>query len=247
MSGDDISFSDTLTDEEAEPQGRAETLDDGETLGRFVLEHTLGSGGMGTVYAAHDPKLNRRVAIKVLRSGQSETARARLLREARAMAKMHHSNVVSIFDAGELDSVVFIAMEYVDGGTFRDWLAKEREETAVVPWERVLKILVQAGRGLAAAHEQNLAHRDFKPENILINKEGEALVADFGLVVSTVGGGTDLQSLSKSTRFSANGNLTQDGAVLGTPSYMAPEQFSGRELDARADQFSFCVVLYEAL
>jgi len=217
----------------------------GDRLLRYEVIEVLGQGGMGLVVAAHDPDLDRRIAIKVLRTdvyerGQSGSARLRLLREARAMAKLTHPNVVSVYDVGTVDGNVFIAMEYADGGTIRDWLnARPRDP------EEIIATFAEAGRGLSAAHRAGLVHRDFKPANVVVHSDGRVQVTDFGLV------GADRQQLPESEladdAASLSAALTRAGAVMGTPWYMAPEQFKGETVDAAADQFSFCVALFEAL
>ncbi len=200
----------------------------GERLGRYVIERLLGAGGMGVVYVAHDPQLVRRVALKLMRPGFSDPAgTARLLREARAMARLAHPNVVNVFELGEVEGRVFVAMELVEGGTLRDWLQRPRT------WREVLDLLVAAGGGLAAAHRAGVVHRDFKPENVVVGADGRPRVSDFGLArPAALPGGPE---------------LTVAGSLLGTPAYMSPEQLQGRPADARSDQYSFCVALHEAL
>lgn len=215
----------------------------GSSVGRYLILDPLGQGGMGVVYAGYDPELDRRVALKLLRPDRAggEAARLRLLREAQAIARLAHPNVVAVYDAGTLGEQVFIAMELVAGETLRSWLAgRERSRREIV------EIFVAAGRGLAAAHDAGLVHRDFKPDNVLIGTDGRPRVVDFGLArpaaeaeapgeVEGSGGGL------------LSSPLTVWGVVLGTPAYMAPEQLRGRPIDARSDQFSFCVALWEAL
>jgi len=191
----------------------------GAQLGRYVLLARLGVGGMGVVYAAYDPELDRKVALKLLRHA-GDDARARLRDEARAIARLAHPNVVAIHDIGEANGEVFAAMEHVDGLTVRDWLRARR-----TPGE-IVEVFVQAARGLAAAHAVGIVHRDVKPSNIIVGDDGRARVLDFGL---------------------ARAGLGEDGAVVGTPAYMAPEQQRGERVDTRADQFALCVALWEAL
>ncbi len=218
----------------------------GAAIGPFVVEKELGSGGMGVVYAAHDPALDRKVAIKLLRPdlATAEPRRARLVREAQALAKLTHPNVMTVYQVGTVHDQVFLAMEYVDGETLRDWLRRERP-----PFQDVVRAFIRAGRGLAAAHRAGLVHRDFKPENVLRGKDGRVLVTDFGLVGVAGAGSHDSSDAPISLQSSPalQTPLTQVGAVIGTPRYMAPEQHEGRTLDARADQFAFAVALYEAL
>ena len=227
-----------------------------KALGRYVVERELGSGGMGLVYAAYDPELGRKVALKLVRPrasgkmGPSE-GRARLLREAQAMAQLTHPNVIAIHDVGTFGEQVFIAMEYVEGSTLTDWLATEKRT-----WPKIVSLFVQAGRGLAAAHAKNILHRDFKPDNVWVGEDGRARVLDFGLARATRTENDQSQSLvaqpNDERRPSAGiavlgAAVTEPGRVLGTPPYMAPEQLSGELGDARTDQFSFCVALYQAL
>ncbi|HEX3693775.1 MAG TPA: serine/threonine-protein kinase [Polyangia bacterium] len=286
----------------AEPPAR------GSSIGRYVVLGLVGKGAMGEVYAAYDPELDRKVAVKLLRvrpgNGVSlSEGRTRTLREAQAIAKLSHPNVVVVFDAGTFHDEVFIAMEFVEGNTVSYWLQAEKRR-----WQEVLKVFLAAGRGLAAAHEKDLVHRDFKPDNVMVGSDGQVRVMDFGLArqvgergstteklnavsigettrqtasrlmasrqtpsrltvdaTTTVPGG-DLQSTlvlsggntSKSiptvVEFGASTTsgafdavLTRTGAMMGTPAYMSPEQFLGTGADARSDQFSFCVALYEGL
>jgi tetratricopeptide (TPR) repeat protein len=219
-------------------------LERGRSVGRYMLLDRLGVGGMGVVYSAYDPELNRKVALKLLRMGTARTpeGQGRMLREAQAMARLQHPNVLAVFDAGTFGEEVFIAMELVEGSTLTQWLAAGKRS-----WREVLKVFVSAGRGLAAAHAAGLIHRDFKPDNVLIRKDGHVSVTDFGLAREL--------SATEATVLPAQGivvvkgeeQLTRTGALLGTPAYMAPEQFLGGTVDARTDQFSFCVSLYEAL
>ena len=217
----------------------------GDTLDRFVILDQLGAGGMGVVLAAYDPDLDRKVAIKLLHpqfAGTSESARARLLREAQAMAKLSHPNVIAVHEVGTVNERIFIAMEFVDGGTLRAPADDPRT------WRGILDQYVQAGRGLAAAHRAGLVHRDFKPDNVLVGRDGRVQVTDFGLV--DIRGGASIAAdvpATTSDRTHGLDNLTATGSVMGTPAYMAPEQHLGSDVDARADQFAFCVALYEAL
>ncbi|PTL75490.1 serine/threonine-protein kinase [Vitiosangium sp. GDMCC 1.1324] len=219
----------------------APTLGPGDRVGRYVLEGLLGQGGMGVVYAARDPGLGRTVALKLLRpGGGGDEGRARLVREAQAMARLAHPNVLPLFELGTEGGSVFLAMERVEGSTLADWL-RQRER----PWREVLALFIQAGEGLAAAHRAGLVHRDFKPANVLVGADGRPRVTDFGLVrhgAGAGGGAPEAEVLEDSAQV-----LTRAGAVPGTPAYMSPEQLAGRELDARGDQFSFCVALHEAL
>ncbi|KIG15138.1 High-affnity carbon uptake protein Hat/HatR [Enhygromyxa salina] len=235
-------------------------LSRGESLGRYLIVDVLGSGGMGKVYAAYDPELNRKLAIKLLHHAPgTEASRAasmgssRLLREAQAMAKLSHTNVVTVHDVGTHAGRVFVAMEYVEGSNLEHWL-DAAPEGRPHPWREVLARFLPAGRGLAAAHAAELIHRDFKPANVLLGADGRVRVADFGLArragdegptgaAIPPNAGVDAATLVDSLSL----RLTQTGAFVGTPAYMAPEQFRGSELDARSDQFSFCVALWEGL
>ena len=220
-------------------------------VGRYVVDSRIGAGGMGVVYRAHDPELARDVAVKLMNadtagSKDTSTARARLVREARAMARLAHPNVIHVYDVGTTDDGVFIAMELVDGCSLARWL-----EDQAPPWREILRHYVDAGRGLAAAHDAGVIHRDFKPENVLLGDDGRVRVGDFGLA----GGPAAIDHTSADSELDResgdlhgpSGSLTRTGALLGTPKYMAPEQESGAIAGARSDQFSFCVALYEAL
>jgi len=279
------------------PEHAATPLVRGATIGRYVVLGLVGRGGMGEVYAAYDPELDRKVAVKLLRvkpgNGVSlNEGRQRTLREAQAIARLSHANVVVVYDVGTFRDQVFIAMEFVEGNTVTYWLAAQPRS-----WQEVLRVFRAAGRGLTAAHEKGLVHRDFKPDNVMVGRDGEVRVMDFGLArqvgdkpapegtppakripvmiaehgpgsaddqmatillngpptgPATPPLGTD-SHLSQPSHppqpFSGmfEVQLTRTGAMMGTPAYMAPEQFLGTATDARTDQFSFCVALYEAL
>ncbi len=223
-------------------------LEAGATLGRYVVLEMLGQGGMGVVYGAYDPELDRKVALKLLRAdvGGSEPStqgRHRLLREAQALARLSHPNVITVHDVGTVDDQVFVAMEFIDGQSLGDWSLGEKRSL-----KQILPVFIAAGRGLAAAHKAELVHRDFKPENVLIDKEQRVRVLDFGLARPTSSTGETHRDQSLRSDSSAlSVSVTKTGSVVGTPAYMAPEQFLGLTADARSDQFSFCVALYEAL
>ncbi len=213
----------------------------GSIVGRFIVHRALCAGGAGIVYAAHDPELDRTIALKVLRRELADRpdSRARFLREAQALARLSHPNVISVYDVGAAEGRVFIAMEYIHGQTFADWVA-----SAQPSWSEALRVLIKAGHGLAAAHAARLIHRDFKPSNLLVGVDGRAVVTDFGLARTVVEADADVdpgsagpEAPSRSSAFA--GSITSTGAVQGTPDYMAPEQEQGRPADARADQFSF--------
>ncbi len=218
-------------------------------VGRYVLLKQLGQGGMGVVFAAYDPDLDRKVALKLLRPDartDSEQARARLLREAQAMARVSHPHVIPIFDVGVWGQQVFLAMELIDGGTLSDWL-----KGAPRSWREVLEKFLGAGRGLLAAHEAGLVHRDFKPGNVLVSHAGRVSVTDFGLARQVGPSGAEPAPVAprpaELEHRMLDVSLTEPGVVMGTPNYMSPEQFRGEDVDARSDQFSFCVSLYWAL
>jgi eukaryotic-like serine/threonine-protein kinase len=211
-------------------------------LGHFTLGKMLGAGGMGIVFAAHDTDLDRPVALKLVRPGNSSAvARVRLVREGKALARLSHPNVVTVYEISAVDDQVFIVMELVDGTTLRDWMRREAH-----PWRDVVRLFTAAGRGLQAAHAIGLVHRDFKPSNVLIDGGGAIKVSDFGLVGTGDPLRDELEEIPPPVGAAADG-LTHTGAVMGTPAYMAPEQQRGERLDARADQYSFCLSLYEAL
>ncbi len=212
----------------------------GATVSRYVVLEEVGRGGMGRVLRAYDPKLQREVAIKQLRLGTGDAeATTRMVAEARAMARLSHPNVVSVYDVEELDEAqVVIAMEFVAGMTLKAWLREDAQ-----PWETIVSRFIHAGRGLAAAHEAELLHRDFKPANVLVT-EGAVKVTDFG-IAKALGAGPD--SISLDTDAPSLDDLTSTGTVVGTPRYMAPEQHASEPLDAAADQYAFCVALWEAL
>ncbi|MGH1340841.1 MAG: protein kinase domain-containing protein [Nannocystales bacterium] len=223
----------------------------GASVGRYRVLDVLGMGGMGIVYLAHDPQLDRKVAVKVIRRrGRDDDEQStRLLREARAMAKLSHPNVIAVHDVGTWNKQVFVAMEYVDAGTLKGWMKGPRRT-----WKEVGPTLIAAGRGLAAAHEAGLVHRDFKPDNVLLSDKGRVFVTDFGLArwsmvteASEAAAPTLDGEPSESTDGERLHELTKSGAFVGTPAYMAPEQFSRVRVGPACDQFAFCVVLWEAL
>jgi len=205
----------------------------------FEIETVVGSGGMGIVYRARDLALGRHVAVKLHRPMTHGTER--LLREAASMAKLTHPNVATVHEVGTHDGMLFIAMELVEGVTARRWVnRRERSPTEIV------ELYLAAGEGLAAAHRVGLVHRDFKPENVLVDSDDVPRVLDFGL--ARLGTEVSEHAPSSDSRLPTSADaLTVTGAVMGTPAYMAPEQFAGGDVDARADQFSYCVSLYEAL
>jgi tetratricopeptide (TPR) repeat protein len=244
----------TLREAGARAEGGAEALAlaRGATIGRYTIIRRIGAGGMGVVYLAFDPELDRRVAVKLLRTtaaAPGSEGPARLVREAQVMAKLSHPNVITVFDVGTFGNDVFVAMEYVKGSTLREW-AKAAPRSAA----ETIAICVQAGRGLAAAHAQGILHRDFKPENILVDEQGRAKVLDFGLARSGERGAVEepaarfeLDDTLVGRRSSVSLPETQVGAVVGTPAYMAPEQLRSMAIDPRSDQFAFAITVFEAL
>ncbi|MCA9688561.1 MAG: protein kinase [Myxococcales bacterium] len=211
----------------------------------------VGAGGMGEVYSAYDEKLNRRVAIKLVRPQLAGPSwQARMLREAQGLARLSHPNVVQIYEIGEYRDSVFVAMEFVKGRTLREWVRAQRRVGA--DYRPIVDMFIQAGHGLAAAHAAGLVHRDFKLENVLVGDDGRARVVDFGLVAASIDHDArprhDGDELAAPLGVRAlDATLTEVGVLLGTPAYMAPEQFLCLSTDARTDQFSFCVALYRAL
>ncbi len=233
-------------------------------IGRFTVLGVLGRGGMGVVLSAYDDDLDRKVALKLLNAdkGDGDLGRARLLREAQALGRLSHPNVVQVYDVGEHEGQVFVAMEFVRGLQLDDWLGIRKrhvDDPAARPrphWREVINVFLQAGRGLAAAHEAGLVHRDFKPQNVMIGEDGRARVLDFGLAraeggpgaVSTIAtaeqqsvtGHSALESgVSSSTSRPLDDQLTAYNTIIGTPAYMSPEQHLGLPVTALGDQFSF--------
>ncbi len=217
-------------------------LNRGDKLAHYTIESLLGSGGMGAVYLAVDSRLHRRVALKVILDSDkpeelTEQA-ARLLREARSAASLTHPNVVAVFDVGEIDGRVYLAMEYVVGKTVRD-LMRDQD----ISWQRRLRWLVECARALAAAHRDGLVHRDIKPENVMVRDDGLVKVLDFGIARRT----TAPVDPTGKTEHARIATLTGKGLITGTPMYMAPEQLKGGDPDTRTDQFSWGVMSYEVL
>jgi tetratricopeptide (TPR) repeat protein len=235
------------------PDRGGEELARGTSIGRYTLLGLVGRGGMGEVYAAYDPELDRKIALKLMHArGSDAHARARLLREAKAIAKLSHVNVVVVHDAGTFGERVFIAMEFVDGQTLKQWLLERPR-----PRREILDVFARAGRGLAAAHAAGLVHRDFKPHNVMVSKDGDVRVMDFGVAREVdaepeapegrSGGASGADVLPLLPASENDLTFTRTGELVGTPLYMAPEQFMAARTDARTDQFSFCVALYQAL
>jgi hypothetical protein len=220
--------------EEASPLALSQVIDD-----QYRIERVLGRGGMGVVYLARDLRLDRDVAIKI-GSAVSSAALGRVELEAVALARLSHPNVVVIHQVGEVDGRLYIAMEYVPGGSAREWLAARPRG-----WREIVGLYAAAGDGLVAAHAAGFIHRDLKPDNVLVGADDRPRVADFGLVRSgTHPSGDGDEPPPSSPELDG---MTRTGTVLGTPAYMAPEQVAGGEVDARADQFAFCAAVWEAL
>jgi tetratricopeptide (TPR) repeat protein len=228
----------------ADPAGRRGYIDGSGIVksgrwGRYEVLGQLGAGGMGVVFEAHDPSLHRKVALKLLQprhNRSSADAARRLAVEAQAMARLAHPNVVTVFEIDRVGEQVYVAMELVAGTTLRGWLGARRRR-----WREILQMFTAAGRGLAAAHAAGLVHRDFKPDNVLIGSDGRPRVCDFGLVVDADGDG---DAELPGTPGHDGGGATR---ASGTPAYMSAEQWTGQPVDARSDQFAFCVALWEAL
>ena len=229
----------TLSNVDGAPvRDREDPLPRGTTIRHFVVLERVGVGGMGVVYAAYDYGLDRRIALKLVHDRGGATARARLLREAQALAKLSHPNVVAVYDVGQHGDEVYVAMELVEGSSLRDWLAAEPRG-----WRAIVDVFRRAGAGLAAAHAAGIVHRDVKPDNILIGRDGAVRVGDFGLAAIAPSDAGD-----RGVAVEAAGPVTVTGTAMGTPAYMAPEQHAGADdVDERADQFGFCVALHEAL
>jgi tetratricopeptide (TPR) repeat protein len=217
---------------------RTVELGEGSRIGRYTILRRLGAGGMGVVYAARDAELARDIALKVLREdrGGSSALELRLQREAQAMARLAHANVVRVFDVGNHAGHTFLAMELVDGATVAEWLAQ-----APRTWREIVDVYRAAGRGLAEAHAAGIVHRDFKPGNVMIEPRGRVLVSDFGLARAAARGTGDFGAVDFSEP------LTRDGALVGTPRYMAPEQLAREDATVHSDQFAFAVALFEGV
>ncbi|MDC0666581.1 serine/threonine-protein kinase [Nannocystis radixulma] len=266
-------------DELSEPTRRPGYLGESARIGKYAVLRQLGEGGMGVVYSAYDEELDRRVALKLIRPGRdnSPANQLRMQREARAMARLSHANVVQVYEVGRWEQQVYLAMEFVQGRTLGSWLKAQTR-----PWQSVLDVMVQAGRGLAAAHQADIVHGDFKPDNILIDDQDHARVVDFGLARAAPRTESyhSSQSLRRDAAVADPGSMNRGslasgavepdpehqhtsapdagvpmpepgrshgGRVAGTPAYMAAEQHAGRQPDVRTDQFAFAVTLYTAL
>jgi tetratricopeptide (TPR) repeat protein len=242
-----------LTPHVSRPDAEGE-LSPGTLLGRYIVLAKLGAGGMSFVYSAFDPELDRKVAIKLLRpdkGGELDGGQARLLREAQALARLGHPNVVGVFDVGIHGVHIWVAMEFIDGETLREFVSERRPA-----WTELLRIMRDTAAGLAAAHAAGLVHRDLKPDNIMIARGGRVRVMDFGLVRATDGEGLTHDARAPAydpltsqvltpTHAALPALLTVRGSILGTPAYMAPEQWDGRKVDARTDIFALCLTFWE--
>jgi tetratricopeptide (TPR) repeat protein/tRNA A-37 threonylcarbamoyl transferase component Bud32 len=210
----------------------------GRTIGRFVLLDRIGRGGMGVVYLAYDPELDRKVALKLVRT-PSPADDGRVWREAQALAQLNHPNVVAIHDVGRFEHGVHLAMEYIDGAPLGAWLRAHDPG-----WRELVAIFIAAGNGLIAAHDAGLVHRDIKPDNLVVGRDGRVRVIDFGLARAAQ---PDVASDHDAPTRQIDLSLTATGSLLGTPLYMAPEQFGSGVVDARTDVYALCVVMWEAL
>ena len=256
-----VEFEDTATPSSEPDMGKTfgdnrGELSLGTAIDRYLLLSKLGAGGMGVVYAAYDPELDRKIALKLLlpavgaKADPGSEGRTRLLREAQALAKLAHPNVVTVHDVGTHADMVWIAMELVAGQTLGAW-AQARQRT----WTEVLWVLTEAARGVAAAHSVGLVHRDLKPENVMIGRDGRVRVMDFGLAHGRSHGGTEagveatlpLDAHAQPAIAALGLRLTAKGSIQGTPAYMAPEQWQGREAEASTDQFGWSVMAWELL
>jgi serine/threonine protein kinase len=217
------------------PDGaRGSALPEGTQVSAYRIDRLLGEGGMGQVYQAHDTKLDRTVAVKLLFEPVTDAAsRQRFQREARMASSLNHPHILTVHDAGEFEGRQFLVTEFVDGGTLSDWAHTERPT-----WRQAVDLMAGVADGLAAAHAANILHRDIKPSNILVARNGYAKLADFGLAKSTTSDGLSHAFTEAPTR---------PGIIVGTVDYMSPEQASGKTLDARSDVFSFGATLYELL
>lgn len=212
------------------PSSRPAKPSGGRRFGPYVLKTRLGGGGMGDVYQAWEPARDRQIAVKLLRRDMgADAAEQRLVREATAITQLDHPNVISIHDVGRVDGQVYLAMEWIKGESLDAWAAEPRS------WREIVSAYRSAGAGLAAAHSAGLVHRDFKPTNVMIGDDGRIVVMDFGLV------------RANSNEEMPGRRITARGEILGTPAFMAPEQFESADVGPAADQFAFCVSLWRAL
>ncbi|MEM6993341.1 MAG: serine/threonine-protein kinase [Myxococcota bacterium] len=240
----------------APPEGSATRLPPGTRVGRYLVLGHIGSGGLGDVYAAFDSELDRKVAIKLLKPDAHDKALGdptqRLLREAQALAKLRHPNVVTVFDVGTFRDEVFVAMEFVEGRTVTAWLRETNPG-----WEQIRDVYLLAGEGLAAAHAAGLVHRDFKLDNVIVGNDGHVTVLDFGLAraigrvdsgdIGTMPIPLSAASMNAPMNSLLDRDVTKASLVLGTPPYMSPELLTGEPASGSTDQFAFCVALFKGL
>ncbi len=257
LDGDTVSAGDNPEDKDQQQH-----LEPGSQAGRYTILSQLGRGGMGVVYKAYDPELDRRIALKLLSvtkgsASQADRAQDRLLREAKALAQLSHPNVVSAYDVGTIGDSVYVSMELVEGQTLKEWIQEKKPSI----FERVAA-LCAAGAGIAAAHQAGLIHRDIKPDNIIVGDDGRVRVLDFGLARAALVEDEPSSSSPEPAKprpgpllsgdLNSEGSflstpMTQAGAIVGTPGYMAPEQYLGKQVDEQSDQYSFCVTLFQVL
>ncbi len=235
-----VGLEDTHVSGEREAVLVTSSIEKGEALDRYVILDRLGAGGMGEVFSAWDPVLDRKVAVKVLRpdfegSDLGEEFKRRLLHEAQSLAKLSHPNVVTVHDVGIAGDRIFLAMEFAEGRTLKQWLEQKPRPS----WQATLEVFLAAGEGLVAAHTQGITHRDFKPDNVIVGSDGRVRVMDFGLAHGQA-------ARKKEPSDSMPRSITGPGAMLGTPAYMSPEALHGKPTDFRSDEFGFCVALFEA-
>lgn len=237
-----------LQDRETPVFGTQPRLSPGTRIGRYCIQEEVGRGGMGVVYLAIDETLQRNVALKVVcipseRRSKLKRTKDRIVREAQALARLHHVNVVGLYDVGSFAQGLYLAMEFVDGHNVKSWLSKRKRT-----WQEIVEVFVKAGHGLVAAHDAGLVHRDFKASNVLVSKDGEVRVVDFGLARTMDDSTTaSLPKASPSNRSMLGKRITQTNVILGTAGYMSPEQLQKGAVGSWSDQFSFCVTLYESL
>jgi serine/threonine protein kinase len=218
------------------PSGSSRRLKPGDRVGQYLIEGSIGQGGMGEVFRARDNKLNRPVAIKILSDVLANPdSRRRFQREAQMASSLNHPHILTVYDADEFEGCQYIVTELIDGGTLKDW-AKSEKRT----WRQIAQLLTPAADGIATAHNAGIIHRDIKPANILVAKNGFAKLADFGVAKL-------LEPTGSGATKTLTGDRTPLGLIMGTVAYMSPEQASGQTVDARSDIFSFGVVLYELL
>ena len=237
-----------LHDRETPVFGTQPRLSPGTRIGRYCIQEEVGRGGMGVVYLAIDETLQRKVALKVVcipseRRAKLKRTKDRIVREAQALARLDHPNVVGLYDVGSFAQGLYLAMEFVDGNNVKSWLSKRKRT-----WQEIVDVFVKAGHGLVAAHDAGLVHRDFKASNVLVGKDGKVRVVDFGLARTVDDSTTSSLPKTSTPKGSMLGKrITQTNVILGTAGYMSPEQLQKGAVGSWSDQFSFCVTLYESL